>query len=281
MIKREKIINRVRAYIHDKKQMISLLFVNEDEELEMTFKELYSLLKIKGLFLIVEGLKGAIFNEFESTPGDLHYNIIKNNPTPLVRYSISFPPDLNNGIRNDHFVKHLNNDELFYRKFDVISSTKSIKRNSPAKSFIQIITNTGVFSLSEIIFKKITGLEVCEHDLIIGSYLTVETWNEGDVFIGLNGKKIVVKKSGVILKNPEIRTAPDFISAKNSFLRLTSSQQRKSINVSGPNDPLHYWSNSNGYYQYGGPPDGYGGFVSDDFINDALGGEPDAIWNID
>lgn len=261
--------------------MISLLFVNEETELEMSFKELYNLLKIKGLFLIVEGLKGAILNEFESTPGDLHYEILKHHPTSLVRYSISFPPDSNNGISNGHFIQHLNNDEFFYRKFDVISSTKSIKRNSPAKSFIQIITNTGVFSLSEIIFKEITGLEVCEHDLIIGSYLTVETWNEGDVFMGYNGKKIVARKSGVILKNPEIRTAPDFMSAKSSFLRSINSRHRNSRYKSGTNDAFYYRNNSDAYAQYGGPPDGYGGFISDNFINDALGGEPDAIWNLD
>lgn len=35
------------------------------------------------------------------------------------------------------------------------------------------------------------------------------------------------------------------------------------------------------YSQYGGPSDGYGGSLDDDFINGALGGEPDANWNLD
>lgn len=33
--------------------------------------------------------------------------------------------------------------------------------------------------------------------------------------------------------------------------------------------------------EYGGPSDGYGGRLDDDFINDALDGNPDAYWNID
>lgn len=35
------------------------------------------------------------------------------------------------------------------------------------------------------------------------------------------------------------------------------------------------------YSQYGGPLDGYGGSLDDDFINDVLDGKPDAYWNID
>jgi len=37
---------------------------------------------------------------------------------------------------------------------------------------------------------------------------------------------------------------------------------------------------SDRYSEYGGPPDGYGGYLTDDFIDDALGGEPDANSNI-
>lgn len=35
------------------------------------------------------------------------------------------------------------------------------------------------------------------------------------------------------------------------------------------------------YEEYGGPSDGYGGRLDDDFINDVLDGDPDAYWNID
>ena len=37
----------------------------------------------------------------------------------------------------------------------------------------------------------------------------------------------------------------------------------------------------NRFDKYNGPSDGYGGALSDDFIDDALSGDPDAIWNID
>ena len=36
-----------------------------------------------------------------------------------------------------------------------------------------------------------------------------------------------------------------------------------------------------GFEEYGGPSDGYGGRLDDDFINDVLDGDPDAYWNID
>lgn len=36
----------------------------------------------------------------------------------------------------------------------------------------------------------------------------------------------------------------------------------------------------NNYERYGGPTDGFGGRIDDDFIDDVLGGIPDAIWNI-
>lgn len=35
------------------------------------------------------------------------------------------------------------------------------------------------------------------------------------------------------------------------------------------------------YSEYGGPSDGYGGYLDDDFINDVLDGDPSAIWNLD
>ena len=38
---------------------------------------------------------------------------------------------------------------------------------------------------------------------------------------------------------------------------------------------------SDAFARYGGPPDGYGGRVDDDFIDDVLGGSPDAYWNLD
>jgi hypothetical protein len=53
------------------------------------------------------------------------------------------------------------------------------------------------------------------------------------------------------------------------------------------NEPNFYYSNSNNsknsssYDEYGGPDDGYRGHIDDDFINDVLGGHPDAFWNID
>lgn len=36
-----------------------------------------------------------------------------------------------------------------------------------------------------------------------------------------------------------------------------------------------------GFEEYGGPSDGYGGRLDDDYIDDVLDGHPDAYWNID
>ena len=49
-----------------------------------------------------------------------------------------------------------------------------------------------------------------------------------------------------------------------------------------PDEYYETGANSRSYKsEYPGAPDGYGGTLNDDFINDALGGESDTIWNID
>ena len=42
-----------------------------------------------------------------------------------------------------------------------------------------------------------------------------------------------------------------------------------------------YFLNSVNYSNYGGPSDGYGGRLDDEYIDDAFGGDADAYWNID
>ena len=79
----------------------------------------------------------------------------------------------------------------------------------------------------------------------------------------------------------------DYLKSCNLYWENKDSAEQDKIDNEIYNAEQDYHLNQGGnhhnekYVQYGGPSDGYGGSVNDDFINDALGGDPDAILNID
>lgn len=74
----------------------------------------------------------------------------------------------------------------------------------------------------------------------------------------------------ILIISYKINIAPDFMKG-----RISNRNYYNDFN----NNDWDYDTDSD-YDEYGGPSDGYGGRLDDDFINDALGGQADAIWNI-
>ncbi|WP_026768527.1 hypothetical protein [Asinibacterium sp. OR53] len=103
-------------------------------------------------------------------------------------------------------------------------------------------------------FTEETGLETWQLDLIRGAYIHVQYYNKGDIVdqVGL------IRKGGTIVQDFIIRVDK---SIDNSF---ALSQQ-------WPHKPEPQKAS---YYQEGR-------YTDRDFIDDALGGQSDARWNID
>lgn len=75
---------------------------------------------------------------------------------------------------------------------------------------------------------------------------------------------------------------PAFETFRFCFSEEAHSLNEKKFNLSEQlEQQLRDYESSDDYRTHGGPSDGYGGRLDDDFIDDAFGGEADAYWNID
>ncbi|MBL85962.1 MAG: hypothetical protein CMO82_04805 [Winogradskyella sp.] len=164
-------------------------------------------------------------------------------------------------------------------KFKAINQTKKID----FKQIKQVFTftrngrvNCGIKTLDdEVVFvtKKrlegLTSLDESEFHILENSYINPIYYKNGEIMAG--GKKCYSDNS--IIKELNLRFSGNVEQMHQNFEE---------------NEPNFYYSHSNNsnyssnsYAEYGGPSDGYGGHIDDDFINDVLGGHPDAYWNID
>ena len=117
--------------------------------------------------------------------------------------------------------------------------------------------------------ERLTNLDESKFHILKNSYINPVFYKNGEIMSG--GKKCYSDNSII----------------KELNLRFSSSVEKMHKNFD-ESEPKFYYSNSNdtsysnsNYDEYGGLSDGYGGYIDDDFINDALGGHPDAYWNID
>ena len=119
--------------------------------------------------------------------------------------------------------------------------------------------------LSSNRLEGLTQLDPSEFHILQNSYVAPVYFQKGEVLF--NGEKAY--KSNVLLKKLN--------------LRYSGTVEEMHSNIVEDNSNFYYSENDNSksYDQYGGPSDGYGDYLDDDFINDALGGEPSAYWNID
>ena len=111
-----------------------------------------------------------------------------------------------------------------------------------------------------------------EFHILEGSFICPEYYKEGEQMGGTHG--LIAKKSGVMLKNLNLRFSGNAEEMHKNFEERPNFHYSNSRNY---NDR----ENRSSYNQYGGPSDGYGGSLDDDFINNVLDGDPSAIWNID
>lgn len=79
---------------------------------------------------------------------------------------------------------------------------------------------------------------------------------------------------------------PKFSSYRRKFSKTTADANEEKFNIwldSLPSSNSTWGEDTfdDQYSVYGNPSDGYGGSLDDNFIDNALDGEPDAYWNID
>ncbi|MCX2837266.1 hypothetical protein OQ279_03805 [Salinimicrobium sp. MT39] len=110
-----------------------------------------------------------------------------------------------------------------------------------------------------------------------GSFINPQFFGVGDK-IG----KYTCKYNETTIKELNLRYGIGFQEKVNRIRKTIAHTREQEENIEG-NSKSNYddFNHTESYDKYGGPGDGYGGNLSDDFIDDALGGEPDAYWNID
>lgn len=116
-------------------------------------------------------------------------------------------------------------------------------------------------------FEALTQLNKDEMFILNGSYIYPEFYKAGEILA--SGNK--VQKDNILLKSLNLRFWGTLDEMEDSAL--------DNLNESGRSE--RNYESKTSHSEYGGVSDGYGGYLDDDFINDALGGDPDAYWNID
>jgi hypothetical protein len=155
---------------------------------------------------------------------------------------------------------------LPFKKIKQIFYFNKFNKNSVG---IKTIDEQVIF-LSEKRFEAQSKLKKSEQHILVGSYIYPEFFKIGGTFP--DGRPIT-------LDNKFLRWINLRYADNNERMHEAFENGAGYFDGHEGYDPLSGYGDS--YDQYGGPSDGYGGALDDDFINDALGGEVDAYWNID
>ena len=145
-------------------------------------------------------------------------------------------------------------------------------------------SNVGQMEAAYLVSKKIDLFTACESGLIIPGYLLSGVIAKLNVEPYKIGNRTVTRFTMPVLWDeayPADERKLEMVKAafaKEGKVISLLQKQSRSNNHASEDDDFHSSSN---YDEHGGPSDGYGGHLSDDFINDALGGEADAYWNLD
>ena len=151
--------------------------------------------------------------------------------------------------------------------FKIIKQIFTFSRNGKINCGVKTLDEEVVFVTKKRL-EGLTDLNESEFHILEDSYINPLFYKKGEIMAG--GKKCYSDNS--ITKELNLRFSGNVMQMHQNFEE---------------NEPNFYYSNSNNsknsssYDEYGGPDDGYGGHIDDDFINDVLGGHPDAFWNID
>ena len=176
----------------------------------------------------------------------------------LIRdFWITLVPDNLNKFRKLNRHKKLN--------FKKISQIFTFSRNGRINCGIKTLDEEVTF-VTKRRLERLTNLDETEFHILENSYINPVYYKSGEIMA--NGEKCY--SNNKLIKELNLRFSGNVEQMHQNFEE---------------NKPKSYHSKSNhsndSYDKYGGPSDGYGGNIDDDFINDVLGGHPDAYWNID
>lgn len=237
--------------------------------------------------LEVEGLENKIY----LSPANIKQNTnIDINEVEILIGSTIRPTFYKKGEKmlNDKICKDDNTviNDFWITLLDTIPKLREINKNHilPLKKIVKVFQFTreedivgfelenedNPFYIKSYKLERITNLEPSEFHILTNSYIAPIYYKKGEVL----KQGDIVRKDNRILKKLNIRFSGTIDEMHKNY---KEPEQNNNYHEEERFDDRETYS----YEQYGGPSDGYGGMLDDDFINDALGGEPDAIWNID
>jgi hypothetical protein len=151
-------------------------------------------------------------------------------------------------------------------------------------SFIyQLKTSSNIYEINYKPLSIMTRIVEPLFSSLIGCYIRPVFFREGEMM-----GKIRCQNSGRTIKDLNLRYSfkfPEKIFTLRFNAEFDDFRGKKfavpELKNSSENINHTDSAGSSTQGQYGGPRDGYGGTLDDDFINDVLDGDPDAYWNID
>ncbi|MBT6684803.1 MAG: hypothetical protein HN704_03955 [Bacteroidetes bacterium] len=90
---------------------------------------------------------------------------------------------------------------------------------------------------------------------------------------------IEIVNDEILMYTPKIRINEYKIS--DSFIEMNRRKENEVLDDKYPESNNCENNQDTSYEQFDGPSDGYGGMLSDGFINDVLDGDSEAYWNVD
>lgn len=214
--------------------------------------------------LIGSCLKEELHQKGEEVSDHEFLNIVSENKDGLVWNKCWIEPtDKIEILRNkkSHLLKP-------YKK---IKKVFQVERNGQPLTGIRTNNKKPIFWSSKNL-SEITGLDPHEFQLLAGAYIYPIFFQKGDnIYEGTDRKPEKCRKNNTLVKTLNLRLP---FKLKNKRQNLLKSQ-KLSRHQKNKNGPVDYIDRSP-YQKYGGPR-GY----DDKTIDDAFGGIPSAIWNVE
>lgn len=250
-VQRHKIITEVFTRIKKGRQIVGFRVENFPYVIYLTAKQVKqnTNLEIDEVEMLVgSGIRAVFYKKGEELfDGSICYcdNIL------IKEFWITIVQDI------DEF-KALNNFKLV--DLEIIINVFTFKRINVESVGIKT-SNGNVYFVTVKRLSALTKLEASEFHILEKSFVKPEFYH--------NGEKMA---------NGEICYGENkIIKALNLRLRGNVEEMHEYFE----NGSNYFYSMQPSYEYYGGPSDGYGGSLDDDFINDVLDGDPEAYWNID
>lgn len=156
-----------------------------------------------------------------------------------------------------------------------INKVSLVERNGSNRVILHTQERNFDIALSSFIIQTCVPRE--DVGALVGSFINPQFFNIGEK-IG----DYVCQKENSIIKELNLRYSVGFLDVVDKIREERKDNQAISGQVEiGELDDYESHTNFANFDKYNGPSDGYGGSLSDEFIDDALGGDPEAYWNID